>query len=231
MKAFIFIIGCLFTTAAKAQIVVEKPIPSGMGDEVFESSYDPMVGYYFPPQLVNVTAPNVLEVGNEDRVFLNIGVVPSTLDDINKKIAQTMPGKKAPLARVMRGYNAQIIEQSKHIPPEFRPRLSIIGDAGNLAGPVNYLLTVRKSRFHGVSSKSILATAFRNGWHLGTLSYQYVAVIGGATEMAKTNVGIWAATQTGPVSPRIDAPGMKVEYNSASGCWSKTDEGIICINK
>src|SRR6266481_1418415 len=188
MKTQSFLTVCLaLSLSSVAQINLDKPIPVGVGDHVYQSVTDPSVAYAFP-LYVEIAGGSKIK---EDRRYVSSEFTASVSETSLKALQQTIKTnlKRDLAVRVLLGLNAAIADQAADIPSEYQPTLLVLGDPGNLGQPVKYELRLKKKR----GAKQILTKAMQSSQarHVGTIKYQFNAVQGDKPYLGQTAVGVF----------------------------------------
>lgn len=216
-----------------AQLNKDEPLTIGTSDKIFKSSADPKVAYLIPIKLETLAPPVIDEVDGEYRIFFDVGVNPKDLSLANDSVASMkMPFK----VRVMHVQRAEFDPMGpQQIEKRFKPRLTSLGDTGDLNGPVPYVLSIRKiGRKLGAESKKAIDRVFHgdHAAHLGTFYYEFNAVSGGIHYFAKTGISIFAVDKSvAKITAAVDDDKKAVDfkYDRVSHCWDKPEVGVICL--
>lgn len=228
-----------------AQVNLDQPIPVGAHDIVFRSMNDGNSAYLLPTRLIALTTPRVEEINGEYRAHFDVGMDSTQYVDVQNKVQAIMGANNAPLSlRMMHGWNSSLSPAgSMDIPLEYKPRLEALGDAGHLGAPLPYMLAIKKRGPKlGKESQALLKKLFSSDsvYHLGTVDYEFNAMMGGKPYLAQTSVGIFAtntgaldfkkaATRQVVASSRHQALAPIVHMDAENACWNQAQPGTICL--
>lgn len=232
MKIWIFLILCL-SSVAFGQINKDMPVLLGASDKVYQSTADATVAYMFPTKLETMNEPYITEVDGEYRIFFDVGVNPLDLKELSDLAITLKLPVKIRLMRVERVTFDQLGPQE--IAKKFRAKLASLGDAGDLAGPVPYLLTIKKiGPQKGLESQKVIDSVFHSSraTHLGTFAYEFNAASNGVHYFAKSAISIFAINHKVKKISMIEKepePDLSFQYDAISHCWDHPAVAVICL--
>lgn len=243
MKSLIMFLA-FYVGAAHAVINLDQPISVGHSDKVYRSAADAQAAYLFPTTLAVLNTPRLADISGEIRAFFDVGMDPALFQEAEARV------KSMNLSlRTMRGLQANIdIKGSTDTPTHFRSRLEPLGDAGAIGSPLPYMFAVKKiGPKLGKESYKLMKELFHSpsARHLGTIQYEFNAVLGGKPYLGKTSVGVFAVNLANPqVGPKgiqifsnaitsdgaVDQPRpIQILLDKNSNCWETVQIGQICL--
>jgi hypothetical protein len=236
---FFVYFGLLLGGAARAQVNLDMPIPVGPSDKVYLSMADPKLAYVLPLSLETLSAAEIREVDGEYHVYFTVGADETALTSVNDRLkAQNKPFT----ARLMRGFQIAMDPRgSMDISKVFHPQLVPLGDAGDFGGPLPYMLSLKKlGSTKGLLTQKVIQQIFNGkaARHLGGLTYNFNATMGGKPYLGQTTIGIFAMTTAQKeiqaalkfaIDAVTDAPPMNIQFDSVSKCWGQVPVGTICL--
>jgi hypothetical protein len=181
----------------------------------------------------------ITSVGDRIAVQFDVGVTDVEFARVDALIAAAgLSGKKSAVVRAI----DVSFEDGTNIDPRYHPKVSFAGDPRNLAGPVRYVLSVRNRgpKTTALMLKNLFSD--KNLDHVLNLKINFAAQLGGQPYIAQTAVPVMAGTRDGvkPFEPPKEgivtnfydaplAPLVRISMDKDSGCWAKSEVGVICL--